>query len=48
MAKSQKHFQNCKKPTECPICGKKRIIVILTEDRFWKVKCKCNPDFIYI
>lgn len=46
--KKDKHFQGCKKPTECPQCKNKDIGVTLTEDRFWKIKCSCFIGAMYL
>ncbi len=37
--KESPHFQNLKKPTDCPVCGESNIKVKLTNDRFWRVEC---------
>ncbi len=44
----EKHHQGCEKPIQCPKCKSKNIVVTLTNDKFWKVKCKCNFEAMYI
>ena len=46
--KKETHFQGCKKPTRCFKCNSRKITVILTKDRFWKVTCNCYSEAMYL